>query len=180
MIIRAAQLGASMFQRNIVYSQNSPGLGLGRVRSCTMCSWYLPFPFCRTILQKRKQISNKKLSSSNNSCNFGSNSCFLLKKRACEGGCQGAHAYIYHWIRKCAVWATHPPTHPPTHHPPTHPPSHPPTRGPLEGKKILTKQMLCVGFVGCWWVLKCFTGFFCYIITGAFTKFAIFENRIFS
>ncbi len=90
MIIRAAQLGASMFQRNIVYSQNSPGLGLGRVRSCTMCSWYLPFPFCRTFLQKRKQISNKKLSSSNNSCNFGSNSCFLLKKRACEGGCQGA------------------------------------------------------------------------------------------
>ncbi len=41
----------------------SPGLGLGRVRSPTMCSWHLPFPFCQTILQKKwnwnkmKQIS---------------------------------------------------------------------------------------------------------------------------
>ena len=32
----------------------------------------------------------KKTSSSNNSWNLCSNSCFLFEKRACEGGCQGA------------------------------------------------------------------------------------------
>ena len=46
--------------------ENSPGLGLGRVRSSTMCSWYLLFPFFRISFQKiwngnkMKQISEKK------------------------------------------------------------------------------------------------------------------------
>ena len=51
------------------------------------------------------------------------------------------------------------------------------------GKTTYKKSKLeigeSVGSVGCWWAVKCFTRIFCYIITGAFTNFAIFENRIF-
>ena len=91
------------------------------------------------------------------------------------------YIYIYHWIRKCAVWATHPPTRPPTHHPPTHPPSHPPTYPWATGGKRNSDETnaLC-GFCGLLVDSEMFHTIFCYIITGAFTKFAIFENRIFS
>ena len=53
----------------------------------------------------------------------------------------------------------------------------------MGAKQALTGQRLCVGSVGCWWAAgglwKVLATISWLCIAGAFTKFAIFENRIF-
>ena len=55
--------------------------------------------------------------------------------------------------------------------------------GLMGAKQALTGQRLCVGSVGCWWAAgglwKVLATISWLCIAGAFTKFAIFENRIF-
>jgi hypothetical protein len=51
--------------------------------------------------------------------------------------------------------------------------------GLLGEKQVLTGQRLCVGSVVCWWALRLLATMSWLCIAGAFTKFAIFENRIF-
>ena len=75
---------------------NSPGLGLGRVRSPTMCSWHLPFPFFRTFFKKTEvdtkwnRFPNKKIELEQQFLDLLLELLFLVEKARMRGGCQGA------------------------------------------------------------------------------------------